>query len=197
MQRRSFLAATGGVIAPLVAGCLGADDEGAEETPTSTPTEEADESPTPTETETETPTPTEELDDEGTQERYSDYNWDRLENADAVATGTVTLRNSTFDPLIAAVKPGTDVTFTNEDSFGHTVTIPKLDVDEQLDGGQSTTVTVEETDTYDYVCTIHPPDMLGRIEVTEDPPDRTPEETPTLTPTETDDDDDDGGGGYY
>lgn len=175
MQRRSVLRTLGGAVVPLVAGCVGGDGGGDEETPTPTPMAVAGESPTPTATEG----------DANAQERYPDYDWERLEDAEPVATAAVTLENSAFDPLFAAVKPGTTITFSNEDSFDHTVTLPKLDVDEGVDGGQRTAVTFKETSTYDYVCTLHPPDMLGRVEVTEDLPAGTPTETPTQTPTTT------------
>jgi len=99
------------------------------------------------------------------QSAYPDYDWGRLDGAEPTDTAGVTLRDTAFHPLVARVAVGTEVTFTNEDSGSHTVTIPALDVDEQLSGGASTTVTFAEAGTYDYVCTFHPPEMLGRIVV--------------------------------
>lgn len=199
MRRRSVLRTLGGGVVPFVGGCVGGDDRGAEETSTPTPTAEAEESPTPTAAEG----------DRSARERYPDYDWERLADAEPVATDAVILVESTFDPPVAAVGPGAEITFTNDDSVDHTVTIPKLDVDEQVGAGQSTTVTFEETGTYDYVCTLHPPEMLGRMEVTEDLPTGTPTPTPTSestptseptstpnsNPTPTDDGSDDSG--YY
>ena len=103
--------------------------------------------------------------DGGARAAYPDYDWEKLTRADAAVTSSVTARGSAFRPLIAKVSAGTDVSFTNEDSFPHTVTMPALDVDEQLSGGSSTSVTFEEPGAYDYVCTLHPPGMLGRVVV--------------------------------
>jgi len=99
------------------------------------------------------------------QSTYPDYTWDQLSDADPTETTDVTIRNFAFHPLVAAVSTGAEVTFTNEDSGSHTVTIPAMDVDEQLSGGSSTTVTFDEAGTFDYVCTFHSPDMLGRVVV--------------------------------
>lgn len=171
MDRRTFLTRTAIVSVPVLAGCTG---------------QQAGETGTPTATSTSTPTATSTpRDGQSAQEQYPDYNWNILEDVDPVETDTVKLNNTAFDPLVAAVKPGTEVTYTNEDSFGHTVTVPRLDVDEQLEGGESTTVRFEMAGTHHYVCTFHPPDMLGRMIVTEDLPTGTPTETPKDTPGET------------
>lgn len=135
-------------------------------------------------------------------ETYPDYSWSKLDDASPVATTTIEMVDREFRPLIAAFKPGTTVTVTNEDSFGHTFTVPKLGIDAQIGAGNSITQTIDGTGTFDYVCTIHPPDMLGRLEVTENPPTATPADggmttespTPTATPTQTSDT---GGGGGY
>lgn len=103
--------------------------------------------------------------DGGAMSAYPDYDWEQLTRADAAETTSVTASGSAFQPLVAKVSAGTEVTFSNEDSFAHTVTMPALDLDEQLSGGSSTSVTFERAGSFDYVCTIHPPDMLGRIVV--------------------------------
>lgn len=99
------------------------------------------------------------------REAYPNYDWDQLERADVAVTGDVTLRGGQFNPLVAQVEAGATVTFTNEDSGGHTVTVPAMDVDEVLSGGESTTVAFEDAGVFDYVCTFHPPRMLGRVVV--------------------------------
>lgn len=101
------------------------------------------------------------------QSEYPDYDWGQLDDTEATATATVTMSGFAFHPLVARVSPGTTVTFPNEDSSPHTVTIPALGVDEQVSGGGETTVTVEEAGTFDYVCTFHGPSMLGRLVVEE------------------------------
>lgn len=163
MNRRLFLETAGVGLAPVIAGCLG--DSGGDGT---------------------TPTP------RGAQAEFPDYEWSKLDDANAVATTAVEMVDTTFRPLIAAFEPDTDVTVTNKDGFEHTVTVPKLDIDETVGGGASTTIRVEQTGTYDYVCTFHPTGMLGRLEVTNTPPTASPTEGGTgeeSTPTE--------GGGPY
>ncbi|MFB6105459.1 MAG: cupredoxin domain-containing protein [Halobacteriaceae archaeon] len=101
------------------------------------------------------------------REAYPDYSWSSLDGASPTATDSVTLRGSAFHPLVARVSTGTEVRWTNEDGYGHTVTIPALDVHRELGGGEQTTVTVDEAGTYDYLCRFHPPSMLGRLVVVE------------------------------
>lgn len=198
MKRRSLLGGLAAAATPILAGCIGGGDGGgggetATESPTSSPTE----SPTATRTESATASPTATPGTASAQEAYPDYEWSKLEGADSVPTDTITMSGFEFHPLVAAVEPGTEVTVTNEDSSDHSFTVPKLDVDETVSAGASTSITVEETGTYDYVCTFHPPGMLGRLVVTTDPPSPTPSPTgsPTETPTPTETSSGDGGGG--
>lgn len=201
MDRRRFLTEAGALATLVAAGCLG-DGGGDGTAPEGTPT--ATDSPTPTPTATDSPTAA----DQGARAAYPDYNWAALEGVEPEATTEVSLRNTAFHPPIAAVQPGATVTFVNDDSFGHTVTIPAIDVDRDLGGGESTTVSFDAAGTYDYVCELHPPGMLGRVVVRDGTPTAsptptetssgagTPTETPTSspspTPTPTEDD-----GGYY
>lgn len=99
------------------------------------------------------------------QEEYPDYDWDELEGAEPTETTSVTLRDTAFHPLVAEVSAGAEVTFTNEDSHQHSVTVPAMDVDQGLPGGSSTTLSFDGTGTFDYLCTFHPPGMVGRVVV--------------------------------
>lgn len=175
MNRRRFLTGAGAVGVVLLAGCTGGDGGGGT-TPTETPTATSTATATATTTEAGTPTPL------AAQEKYPDYEWAKLDDAQPVATSSITMSGFAFHPLVAAVTPGTEVTVTNEDSTRHTLTIPRLGVDESLTAGASTAVTVETAGTYDYVCELHPPGMLGRLVVTTSTP--TPTATPTPTPTD-------------
>ncbi|MFB6133427.1 MAG: cupredoxin domain-containing protein [Halanaeroarchaeum sp.] len=201
-RRRLMHVAVAGSIA--LTGC-GGDGGGTEnEAPTGTPTETATGTPTetatgtPSETATHTPTatPTETATASGksvAQQKYPDYNWGLLEDATTEFTTEVTLRDQSFNPVVAKVPTGT-IRFVNEDSYEHSVTIPGLEIDKSLGGGEAVEVTVKSTGQYDYVCTLHPPSMLGRLVVVEETP--TPGETPTSTPTPTGTSTGDGGG-YY
>ncbi|QIO24156.1 cupredoxin domain-containing protein [Haloarcula sp. JP-L23] len=211
MDRRTFLTRGALVTVPLVAGCSGQEGEDGgspAESPTATDRETptVTETQTPTATETQTPTATETPPQSqsttatGTptagQQAYPDYEWGRLSGVEPDPTTTIRMANTEFHPLIAEVPSGTEVTVTNEDAARHTITVPALDVDETVDSGGSVSFTVQQTGTFDYVCTFHPPQMLGRLVVTaaeQTPTTSTATETPTETATPTPIPDDDGG----
>lgn len=211
MNRRRFLAgvALAGV---SLAGCASDDGEPASptetqgESPTSTEpvqtatgtrgdTQTATETPTAADTQgdTETPTdsPTATPEAPSARERYPDYDWGKLEGIDPVATRTLTMRDFAFRPLAVAVSPGADLTVTNEDGLAHTFSVPKLGIDERIPSGERVSVTLDESGTFDYVCSFHPPGMLGRVVVTSTVQTATEESTPvspTPTGTQTGDD---------
>lgn len=177
MNRRRFITAVSVLSTGVLSGCTG--DGGGEPGGQATPTPTAQ----PPGTTTGTPSVG--------QQEFPDYNWEVLDGADASFTTEITLRNTQFHPIIAKVPVGESISFSNEDAFDHTVTIPALDTDERVGGGESTTLTFDELTALDYVCTLHPPSMLGRLIVTDETPSGTSTKTPT--PTETDN----GGGGEY
>lgn len=201
MDRRRFISTAITLSSGVLGGCLGGGGDGqSTPTPTEAPTPTgpsteatATTTVTPTETTGGTPTP-----ESVGQREFPDYNWAALEGTEPEFATEITLEDTQFHPLIARVPHGVSVPFVNEDSFAHTVTIPALDIDLELEGGASTQLTFDTRDSFDYVCRLHPPSMLGRIIVVEETPtptptpEGTPTPTPTPTPTETDD-----GGGYY
>lgn len=204
MYRRTFLATA--ALVPVV-GCTGGNGDGGTPSPTATPVETLTATPmetvtaTPSRTPTKTATPTQTetaTDAQRAQEAYPDFSWGKLEDATPSPTTTIEMSGFRFDPLIAVVAPNTDLTVVNRDSVSHTFTVPRLGIDETLAGEGRYTMTLEEAGTFDYVCTFHPPEMLGRIVVTENPPTAspTPTSTPTATPTPTPTGGDGGGGGY-
>lgn len=171
MHRRAFLGAVAGSLT-LTAGCNGGGD------PSPSPTAADGESPSPTAS----PTPTAAV---AAQQRYPDYEWGKLADADPVPSREIVMRGFEFHPLVAAVQPGTEVTVRNDDSTAHTFTAPKLGIDEGVGADGQTAFEVADPGTYDYVCTLHPPGMLGRLVVTETTPSPTPTPTPTQSPTPT------------
>ena len=83
-----------------------------------------------------------------------------------VATTEVDLpRSYRFDPVAITVPVGATVTWTNDDNFTHNVT---FDGSEplKLSPGHSATRTFDTAGTFPYVCTLHPQDMQGSVEVT-------------------------------
>jgi plastocyanin len=89
------------------------------------------------------------------------------DTTDAVETDKVAIKDFAFSPATIKVKKGTTVTWTNNDSIGHTVTGLNGGPDsELLDNGESYTFTFNETGTFEYKCTPHP-QMKGEVVVTE------------------------------
>jgi amicyanin len=80
---------------------------------------------------------------------------------------TVRIRGMRFEPATLTVKPGTTVTWIQEDSAPHTVTggNGKLRSD-TLTGGQRFSHTFGEAGSYDYACNFHPM-MKGKVVVEE------------------------------
>jgi plastocyanin len=170
-RRRQFLRALGVAgTGALTAGCLG--DDGSPGTASPAPT---DGGTTPTTTATA---------GGGAQAQFPDYDWGQLDGVDPQVATTITMTDFAFDPLVARMPPGTELTVENEDSASHTMTVPALGIEETLSAGGSTSFTVEETGTFDYVCEFHGPEMLGRLVVEEGV--STPAGGATDTPTEGD-----------
>lgn len=84
-------------------------------------------------------------------------------------TNSVSINNFKFSPADITVKKGTTVTWTNNDSVGHTVTEtdgkdgPKSS---DLNQGQTYSFTYNTVGTFKYICSIHP-NMTGSVTVTE------------------------------
>ena len=77
----------------------------------------------------------------------------------------VTIQLFQFRPRQLEVRPGTKVTWTNQDDMPHTVTStakPKALDSEALDTDARFSYVFTELGTYDYICTIHPK-MAGRV----------------------------------
>ncbi len=68
----------------------------------------------------------------------------------------VLVENFKFAPTNLEVKVGDTVKWVNKDSVRHTVTIPVLNVDQNLPAGGTTTYTFTEKGSFDYHCTPHP-----------------------------------------
>jgi plastocyanin len=91
------------------------------------------------------------------------------EAPEAAGTGTITAANFAFDPPELTAAAGDSIEFTNEDDTVHSFTIDDSDVDEDAQGGSSTTVDLSSLDagSYDFYCKYHKDSMTGTLEVTE------------------------------
>lgn len=77
----------------------------------------------------------------------------------------IVISNFSFSPATLTVKAGSTVTWTNQDSMGHSATADDNSFDTGiLYNGKSGTVTFNKTGTYTYHCSIHP-SMHGTIVV--------------------------------
>lgn len=83
--------------------------------------------------------------------------------ASGASSATVTIRQFAFDPADLTVKPGTEVTFKNDDSVAHTVTGAGLDSG-SIAPGASWSTKFDTAGTFDYGCSIHP-NMRGSVKV--------------------------------
>ena len=86
-----------------------------------------------------------------------------------VATSTVDLPPSyKFEPAAITAKPGTTVTWKNDDHFTHSVQfldggLPGAPM--VMDPGASTTFTFDHPGVYHYQCHLHPQNMQGTVTV--------------------------------
>ena len=80
------------------------------------------------------------------------------EPGDAMVKGTaVEIKDFAFSPATLTVKVGDTVTWTNQDSVGHSATADDGSFDTGiLAQGESNTVTFTEAGTFAYHCTPHP-----------------------------------------
>lgn len=75
----------------------------------------------------------------------------------------VTIQNFAFSPATLTVKVGDKVTWTNQDSAGHSATADDGSFDTGvLPEGQSGSITFSKAGTYTYHCSVHPM-MKGTI----------------------------------
>ena len=81
---------------------------------------------------------------------------------------SLTAADFAFEPSDLSAAAGDSIEFTNDDDAPHTFTAEDAGIDEEVDAGGSTTISLADVEpgTYDYVCKIHP-NMTGTLEVTE------------------------------
>ena len=81
------------------------------------------------------------------------------------APGRVTIADFAFSPTAARVPRGTEVTWSNEDPTGHTITAVDGEFgSDTLGSGDSFSFGFEEPGLYQYRCAIHP-EMEGTVRV--------------------------------
>ncbi len=100
-------------------------------------------------------------------------------NTPAPQTQNVSILNLAFTPREITIRQGDTVRWTNNDPYAHTVTSAGNFDSGSLAQGQTFQFTFNTPGTYDYICSIHPPQYMpaGRI-IVEAP---APAATPTAT----------------
>jgi len=84
-----------------------------------------------------------------------------------MANNAVTIQNMAFSPASLTIKVGDKVTWTNQDSVGHSATADDNSFDTGVIAqGQSGSNTFSKAGTYTYHCSVHP-SMHGTIIVTQ------------------------------
>jgi plastocyanin len=79
------------------------------------------------------------------------------------ATAAVHIANFTFSPATITVRPGTTVTWTNDDDIPHTVVATNGAFRSKvLDSGEHFSFTFVNAGEYHYYCSIHP-HMTGTV----------------------------------
>lgn len=77
----------------------------------------------------------------------------------------VVIQNFSFSPQIIMVKVGDKVTWTNQDSMGHSVTADDKSFDTEVFGnGESKSLTFAKAGSFAYHCSVHP-SMMGTVVV--------------------------------
>lgn len=75
----------------------------------------------------------------------------------APQTNTVTIQNFAFTPATITIKSGDQITWTNQDSMGHSATADDGSFDTGILGQNSTkTITFSKPGTFLYHCSVHP-----------------------------------------
>ncbi|KAA9166942.1 copper-binding protein [Amycolatopsis acidicola] len=95
--------------------------------------------------------------------------YDSMEQAESAKTVQVAIKNYAYDPASLTVAVGDTVTWTNEDTAPHTVTVTDGPVkfnSPNLAQGETYTYTFTQAGTYSYYCAVHP-DMKATVTVTD------------------------------
>lgn len=87
-------------------------------------------------------------------------------DSEPVATTRVELPKSyRFEPAVIQVEPGATATWENGDNFTHTVRFDDDSETAELEPGDSYSRKFPDAGTFHYVCTLHPQDMEGEVQV--------------------------------
>ena len=81
------------------------------------------------------------------------------------ADQTVTIKDFTFDPSELTVDGSTAIEVVNQDDAEHSFTLDDDSVNQDVEGGESATVTIDPAASIGFHCEYHPDTMKGSITV--------------------------------
>jgi plastocyanin len=81
------------------------------------------------------------------------------------ADQTITISDFTFDPSSLTVQGSTTIEVVNQDDTEHSFTLDDDSVSQDVEGGESATVTNEPAASIGFHCEYHPDTMKGTITV--------------------------------
>jgi plastocyanin len=81
------------------------------------------------------------------------------------ADQTITIKDFTFDPSTLTVSGSTTIEVVNQDDTEHSFTLDDDSVSQDVEGGESATVTIDPAASIGWHCEYHPDTMKGNITV--------------------------------
>jgi plastocyanin len=81
------------------------------------------------------------------------------------ADQTITIKDLAFDPTQLTVNGSTTIEVVNEDGVEHSFTLDDGSVNQDVQGGESATVTIDPAASIGWHCEFHPDTMKGSITV--------------------------------
>lgn len=81
------------------------------------------------------------------------------------ADQTITIKDLAFDPAELTVSGSTMIEIVNQDSVEHSFTLDDDSVSQDVEGGESATVTIDPAASIGWHCVYHPDTMTGTITV--------------------------------
>jgi plastocyanin len=86
-------------------------------------------------------------------------------DAGGTADQTITIKDLAFDPIELTVSGSTTIEVVNEDTVEHSFTLDDDSVSQDVEGGESATVTIDPAASIGWHCVYHPDTMTGNITV--------------------------------
>ncbi|MBA3691062.1 MAG: cupredoxin domain-containing protein [Actinobacteria bacterium] len=81
------------------------------------------------------------------------------------ADQTITIKDLAFDPTELTVSGSTTIEIVNQDTVEHSFTLDDDSVGQDVEGGESATVTIDPAASIGWHCEYHPDTMKGTITV--------------------------------